>query len=79
MIVYNIRANGPWEYDKFILNATQLHNEAKVLEKSDLLDEIKQKIEEYDIRLQKFTNEKTSPMNEIMLRDLKERGMIVGY
>ena len=27
MILYNIRANGPFEYDKFILNIGQLHNE----------------------------------------------------
>ena len=26
MILYNIRANGPFEYDKFILNIGQLHN-----------------------------------------------------
>ena len=26
MIIYNIRANGPYEYDKFILNFGQLHN-----------------------------------------------------
>lgn len=26
MIVYNFRANGPYEYDKFILNFGQLYN-----------------------------------------------------
>lgn len=26
MIIYNFRANGPYEYDKFILNFGQLHN-----------------------------------------------------
>ena len=26
MIIYNIRANGPYEYDKFILNFGQLYN-----------------------------------------------------
>ena len=26
MILYNIRANGPFEYDKLILNIGQLHN-----------------------------------------------------
>ena len=30
MILYNIRNNGPFEYDKFILNIGQLHN--KVLD-----------------------------------------------
>lgn len=26
MIIYNIRANGPYEYDKFMLNFGQLYN-----------------------------------------------------
>jgi len=26
MIIYNIRNNGPYEYDKFILNIGQLYN-----------------------------------------------------
>lgn len=27
MIKYNIRNNGPWEYDKFVLNYYNLYNE----------------------------------------------------
>lgn len=27
MIKYNIRNNGPWEYDKFVFNYFNLHNE----------------------------------------------------
>ena len=27
MIKYNIRNNGPWEYDKLVLNYYNLHNE----------------------------------------------------
>lgn len=27
MIIYNIRANGPYEYDKFMLNYGTIHNE----------------------------------------------------
>lgn len=27
MIKYSIRNNGPWEYDKFVLNYYNLHNE----------------------------------------------------
>lgn len=27
MIKYNIRNNSPWEYDKFVLNYFNLHNE----------------------------------------------------
>ena len=26
MIIYNFRANGPYEYDKFVLNFGQLYN-----------------------------------------------------
>lgn len=40
MILYNIRANGPFEYDKFILNIGQLHNEVldmhKEYQKADI-------------------------------------------
>lgn len=40
MIIYNIRKNGPYEKDKFILNIGQLHNkvmdEQKNFEKSDI-------------------------------------------
>lgn len=31
MIKYNIRFNGPWEYDKFVLNYYNLANEIKLL------------------------------------------------
>lgn len=33
MIVYNMRYRGPYEYDKFILNVFQFHNEMLDLEK----------------------------------------------
>ena len=40
MIIYNIRKNGPYEKDKFILNIGQLHNkvmdEQENFEKSDI-------------------------------------------
>lgn len=39
MIKYNIRNNGPWEYDKFVLNYYNLHNEI-------MLNKIKLNIEE---------------------------------
>ena len=32
MILYNFRHRGPHEYDKFILNVMQLHNEVALLE-----------------------------------------------
>lgn len=34
MIVYNMRYRGPYEYDKFILNVFQFHNEMIDLEKA---------------------------------------------
>ena len=40
MIIYNIRKNGPYEKDKFVLNIGQLHNkvmdEQENFEKSDI-------------------------------------------
>ena len=33
MIVYNIRRNGPYEYDKFILNTFQLYNLVRDMKK----------------------------------------------
>ena len=45
MILYNIRYRGPFEYDKFVLNIFQIHNEVKMLvrkfnenEEGNLLD-----------------------------------------
>jgi len=32
MILYNFRHRGPYEYDKFVLNILQLHNEIALLE-----------------------------------------------
>lgn len=31
MILYNMRYRGPFEYDKFVLNIFQIHNEVKML------------------------------------------------
>lgn len=54
MIIYNIRKNGPYEKDKFILNIGQLHNkvidEQKNFERSDIhlqLKELNNLIGEY--------------------------------
>ena len=45
MILYNMRYRGPFEYDKFVLNIFQIHNEVKMLvrkfnenEEDNLLD-----------------------------------------
>ena len=57
MIVYNIRHNGPYEYDKFILNTFQLYN---------LLRNMKKKLAGHEIYSQLNTlteeiNRKTVP------------------
>lgn len=31
MIVYNMRHRGPYEYDKFVLNVMQFHNEVNTM------------------------------------------------
>ena len=57
MIVYNIRRNGPYEYDKFILNTFQLYN---------LVRDMKQKLAGHQVysqlnMLTKEINRKTVP------------------
>lgn len=57
MIVYNIRRNGPYEYDKFILNTFQLYN---------LVRDMKKKLAEHQVysqlnMLTKEINKKTVP------------------
>ena len=57
MIVYNIRHNGPYEYDIFILNTFQLYN---------LVRDMKKKLAEHEIYSQLNTlteeiNRKTVP------------------
>ena len=48
MIIYNIRYNGPYEYDKFILNTFQLYNLVRK-EKKDLAGhEIYRQLNELD-------------------------------
>jgi hypothetical protein len=45
MIIYNIRKNGPYEYDKFILNVFQLKNKVyqhkKDFEKNEIHSKLK--------------------------------------
>lgn len=63
MIVYNIRANGPFEYDKFILNIGQLHNETNQLKhmvQDSMLkqneDQLSDHIKEYVRPVEKYGN-----------------------
>lgn len=53
MIVYNIRRNGPYEYDKFVLNIFQLYNLVRK-EKQNLAGrQIYGQLEELDRQLKK--------------------------
>lgn len=36
MILYNMRYNGPYEYDKTVLNILQFHNEVNFINKYEL-------------------------------------------
>ena len=57
MIIYNIRHNGPYEYDKFVLNTFQLHNLVRDMKKKLLDHEIYRQLDE----LTKEVNRKIVP------------------
>lgn len=57
MIVYNIRRNGPYEYDKFILNTFQLYNLVRDMKKKLAGHEIYSRLN----TLTKEINRKTVP------------------
>lgn len=78
MIIYNIRANGPWEYDKFILNTMQLYNEIKELEEDTVSTKLEDKIKKLDDMITKFTCD-SSIMNKLILESLKGKGNTIGY
>lgn len=48
MILYNIRKNGPYEYDKFILNIYQIINDVRE-KQVELKNKIKEEQEKLDI------------------------------
>lgn len=52
MILYNIRKNGPYEYDKWILNIGQIHNAAVDLyDNAKPIRDLKTKRRDIDILL----------------------------
>ena len=57
MIIYNIRHNGPYEYDKFILNTFQLYNLVRDMKKKLSGHEIYSQLDE----ISKEINRKTVP------------------
>lgn len=63
MILYNMRYRGPFEYDKFVLNIFQIHNEVKMLvrkfnenEEGNLLDIYKDINQIYEYLTDKNSN-----------------------
>lgn len=57
MIIYNIRKNGPYEKDKFILNIGQLHN--KVIDEKDYFNksDIHLQLKELNNLIKEYTKE----------------------
>ena len=53
MIVYNIRRNGPYEYDKFVLNIFQLYNLVRKEKQNLAGHQIYGQLEELDKQLKK--------------------------
>ena len=64
MILYNIRANGPFEYDKFILNIGQLHNESNTL-KEQYKESALKKENNIDSYLEQYIQPKETYANSI--------------
>ena len=55
MIVYNVRRNGPYEYDKFALNIFQLYNLVRKEKQNLAGHQICGQLEELDKQLKKKT------------------------
>lgn len=73
MILYNIRANGPFEYDKFMLLLGQLHNlyqdALEAYQKSQAVQQagtLSDKIDRYTAALQIDTARKSGSFNSIL-------------
>ena len=70
MILYNMRYRGPFEYDKFVLNIFQIHNEIRMLvrkfsenEEDNLIDVSK----DIDQIYESLTNENNSGMKILLM------------
>jgi len=74
MIIYNIRANGPYEYDKFILNYGQLHNlvtDTKEMYRNHTVQEQKHYLTDKINELLDPEHGKTGLMNQVaMIRQM---------
>lgn len=70
MILYNMRYRGPYEYDKFILNIFQYHNEILRLEQ-ELRAENETKAEELQKKLDQMLEDTDTLANQLLL--IRER------
>ena len=60
MIIYNIRKNGPYEYDKFILNIFQLYNLIYDEKKNFGAHEIHNQLNSLNTYIKDTTNEESN-------------------
>ncbi len=70
MIVYNFRANGPYEYDKFMLNYGQLWNIAKDAEKNWNECDIHEQNDILSQQIQQITAEDNLLANIMMIKHI---------
>lgn len=66
MIIYNIRKNGPYEYDKFILNTCQIANKVYEQKKNFQNNEIHTKLEVLNNIINNLTKD-DSELNKLVL------------
>lgn len=77
MILYNLRYRGPFEYEKFVLDAYQLSNDAKYAEKQVREKNMKE-IGKEEAELQKLFDEATgekSPAMRVLLQRFDTEGV----
>ena len=66
MIIYNIRANGPYEYDKFMLNYGTIHNEYINIKNLYNDSGIIQQNKDLSLMIRKFTDPSFEEYNGIL-------------
>ncbi len=74
MILYNMRYRGPYEYEKFILNVFQYHNEILRMKK-ELNEKNEQNITELTAKLDKLREKVDELSNQILI--LREKATAV--
>ena len=74
MILYNMRYRGPYEYEKFILNVFQYHNEILRMKK-ELNEKNEQNITELTAKLDELREKVDKLSNQILV--LREKATAV--